>query len=183
MVEKFVLNLISFIWIIVLFFFTNDAYIFNKLNHLHNNAIVVKICFLIVVIILEFMLIKLFDYWMSIKGNIGVGIVPIKIYPIYTEQVASYFSFCAVAFSLSFFERTDYFNTIFILIFLFFVFHINNIGYLNPIFYLIGKRVYKIETEKTNCILITTCKNLKGVQELNGLVGIDEYTYYQIKDL
>ncbi|MSN96404.1 hypothetical protein F1B92_04280 [Campylobacter sp. FMV-PI01] len=105
-----------------------------------------------------------------------------KIYPVYNEYVASYFAVCAVVFSMGFLNNTNLLSNIIICIFLFFVFYINNIGYLNPFLYIIGKRIYKVENNSGNFIIITN-KNeqMKNTKNISNLVKIDENVFYKIK--
>ncbi|ABK81913.1 hypothetical protein CFF8240_0987 [Campylobacter fetus subsp. fetus 82-40] len=113
----------------------------------------------------------------------------IKIYPVYSEYVASYFAVCVVTFSMSFLTHTNsivetsLIGKIIIVLFLFYIFHINNIGYLNPFLYLIGKRVYKVESENSNFIIIADKINeLKNTMKIDSLIKIDENTFYKIKE-
>lgn len=65
---------------------------------------------------------------------------------------------------------------------MFFIFYINNIGYLNPYFYIIQKRVYKVKKGNGNYIIIAN-KNeqMKNISEINNLVKIDENVFYCMK--
>ncbi|EKR8030777.1 TPA: hypothetical protein RPV56_001373 [Campylobacter fetus subsp. venerealis] len=103
--------------------------------------------------------------------------------------MASYFAVCVVTFSMSFLTHTNsivetsLIGKIIIVLFLFYIFHINNIGYLNPFLYLIGKRVYKVESENSNFIIIADKINeLKNTMKIDSLIKIDENTFYKIKE-
>ena len=165
---KFLINLASFLWIIILFIFS--ANIFDN--------ICLNILCLVMVIVLNFII-----FWSLkwlIKRKIGYPLETKKIYPIYSKYTSSYFATCVAVFSMGFLEDIGYIEQIFIVIFLFIIFYINNIGYLNPFLFFCKIRVYKVEAEQLNYIVIVAKnKQLKNVEILEELVKIDEYTFIQ----
>ncbi len=77
-----------------------------------------------------------------------------KIYPIHSEQILVFFAICVVAFSMKSYE--NYHGVVFlcITIFLFILFMLHNVSYLNPIWFFLSYRVYRIESLGTNYIFI-----------------------------
>jgi len=58
----------------------------------------------------------------------------------------------------------------------------NNIGYLNPFLYAVGKRIYKVESNEGNfIIIIDKSEQVKKKKEIKNLIKIDENVFYHIK--
>ena len=56
----------------------------------------------------------------------------------------------------------------------------NNVGYLNPALFLLGYRIYKVESNRTEFILIMSRKReYKKIKilEFKELISLDEHTY------
>lgn len=164
---KFLINLISFLWVIMLFFLSckEISYIISLL-----------IFFGVVVanVVLYGFVKKILDK--KVVDNLSKIN---KIYPIYNEYTASYFAVCVAVFSLNFLVFLSPASIAIICLFLFLVFHMNNIGFLNPFLYIIGKRIYKIETNDNNFVVILDEKIVaKGKKDLDNLVKIDENVFF-----
>lgn len=181
---KFLLNFSSFSWIIMLFVLSNLS-TQNYLNKYFNFKIniyffifPVEIFYFLVATILNLLSYFLMNYFLKQKTTDNLKFE--KIYPVYSEYIASYFAVCAAVFSMNFLNNANQIANIIICLFLFFVFYINNIGYLNPFLYVIGKRIYKIENNSGNFIIIAN-KNeqLKNAKEICNLIKIDENVFYK----
>ena len=56
------------------------------------------------------------------------------------------------------------------------------IGFLNPFYYILGIRIYKIETDKSEYILISNEKDYKFLSQQTELKKIDEELLIYLKD-
>ncbi|WP_232259886.1 hypothetical protein [Helicobacter pylori] len=77
-----------------------------------------------------------------------------KIYPIHSEQIPAFFAICVVAFSMKPYESYHGVAFLCITIFLFILFVLHNVSYLNPIWYFLSYRVYRVESLGANYIFI-----------------------------
>ncbi|WP_254591916.1 hypothetical protein [Helicobacter pylori] len=77
-----------------------------------------------------------------------------KIYPVHSEQIPAFFAICVVAFSMKSYENYHGMAFLCITIFLFILFMLHNVSYLNPIWYFLSYRVYRVESLGANYIFI-----------------------------
>jgi hypothetical protein len=105
-----------------------------------------------------------------------------KINPIYREYLPVFLSIVIIALSLKNIQEYNivFFNAIFV--FLFVLFYMTKIGFLNPFYYILGIRVYKVETEKSEYILVSNEKDYKYLSQQTKLKKIDEELLIYIKD-
>lgn len=110
----------------------------------------------------------------NIEDNLTIG----KIYPVYTELMPVYLSIIIIAFSLNSIQDSNTISTLILFIGIFIFFTMSNIGYINPIWYLIGYRIYKIDNEESTYILIIHKDDFyKSIEKIDDLVRIDEYIF------
>ena len=184
---KFILNFSSFVWIIMLFVLSNLSNGENFLNKYFDFRIncyffdfPIEVFYFIIAIFINVLLYFCINYFLKNKTCDNLKFE--KIYPVYSEYVASYFAVCATVFSMSFLNNISWISSIIICIFLFFVFYMNNIGYLNPFLYVVGKRIYKVESNEGNfIIIIDKSEQVKKKKEIKNLIKIDENVFYHIK--
>ena len=107
-----------------------------------------------------------------------------KIFPIYREYMPIYLAIIVIALSIKNFIDVDSIFPIYLIFLLIYIlFHMSNIGYLNPIWYLFGYRIYKIENEKATYVFIAhKCVDYKSAQTINDIRKIDEFTFIRRKD-
>lgn len=137
------------------------------------------------------------SFWLFVLSFVGINLLPIivfrkckiclsgeheisKIYPAYSEYVPAFFAVCVVAFSLKHYVEYEFVYFIIIVCVLFWLFYMNNVGYLNPTLFLLGYVIYKIETDETESILIMSRKReYKKIKKLEfeELISVDEHTY------
>lgn len=137
------------------------------------------------------------SFWLFVLSFVGINLLPIivfrrckiclsgkheisKIYPAYSEYVPAFFTVCVVAFSLKHYLEYEFVYFIIIVCVLFWLFYMNNVGYLNPTLFLLGYVIYKIETDETEFILIMSRKReYKKIKilEFKELISLDEHTY------
>jgi hypothetical protein len=107
----------------------------------------------------------------------------LKIYPVYTDYMPIYLAICVIAFELNKINSTNLYTILIITFFVFIVFHISNVFYLNPIWYIFGKRIFKVENEKGNYIVIVSKNdNYKALSNIENIKKIDEYVFYKPKE-
>ncbi|AFI04416.1 hypothetical protein [Helicobacter cetorum] len=104
------------------------------------------------------------------QNPIAIRNVIQKIYPIHSEQIPAFFAICVVAFSMKSYESYNGWVFLGITLFLFLLFMLHNVSYLNPIWYCLSYRVYRVESLRTNYIFIMH-KNIYDIiyKELKGL--------------
>jgi fatty-acid desaturase len=102
-----------------------------------------------------------------------------KIYPVYTEYMPIYLAIAVIAFELNnFIDISNSFTIVILFIAVFIIFSISNIGYLNPIWYFLGYRIYKIENTKANYIFIALKKDdYKSKDNIDDIIKIDEFVF------
>ncbi|RXJ64603.1 hypothetical protein [Halarcobacter anaerophilus] len=107
-----------------------------------------------------------------------------KIYPIYTELMPVFLSIIVIAFSLNNFIEIDDLTTVSSLFFgIFLLFSISNIGYLNPIWFLLGYRIYKVDNDKAIYTLIAhKNKNYKSIDKIGNVKKVDEFVFIKRKE-
>lgn len=190
---KFFVNLASFSWVVFLYLLQNRIFLFESLDlngvfklegwpvlsqDIVNTAFYLLVCIALGCIGL-FWLRRVVDK--KTTDNLQVE----KIYPVYTEYMPIYLAICVIAFELnSVIEPSteNLFTTLVISLFIFIVFYISNIAYLNPVWYVLGKRVYKVEREKGNYIVIMDkSENYKSIDKIDSIVKVDEYVFMKIK--
>ncbi|WP_103605526.1 hypothetical protein [Campylobacter concisus] len=165
---KLLLNLSSFSWAILLYALDKKIFEINSVS-----------------------------FWLFVLNFIGINLLPIivfmrckiyssgkqeisKIYPAYSEYVPAFFAVCVVAFSLKHYSEYEFAYLIIIICILFWLFYMNNVGYLNPALFLLGYRIYKVESNRTEFILIMSRKReYKKIKilEFKELISLDEHTY------
>ena len=165
---KLLLNLSSFSWAILLYVLDKKVFEISSVSFLIFVLIFIAINLLPIIV---FMRCKI---CLSGKHNIS------KIYPAYSEYVPAFFAVCVVAFSLKHYSEYEFISFIIIICILFWLFYLNNVGYLNPTLFLLGYRIYKIESNRTEFILIMSRKReYKKIKilEFKELISLDEHTY------
>lgn len=173
---KFLINISSFLWVVMLFIFANP----HMLDVLDDFVKLLGV--FIIICLMNFVLITCIKMIAKKKDKVSLQQIE-KSYPAYNEYVPSYFAVCVAAFSMGFFKDIGYFEQIIIVSFLFIIFYMNNIGFINPLLALFGYRIYKLETKNANFILITDKNNqLKNIDKIDNLVKIDEYTLIEAKE-
>ncbi|CAC9958502.1 hypothetical protein [uncultured Gammaproteobacteria bacterium] len=178
---KFILSAASFSWVIFLYLIHNKIniiqveYLSNYIDFI-NVVFYIFICFVLGCLSLISVNKSAFK---STKDALKVS----KIYPIYTDYMPIYLAICVIAFELNEISG-DNFGTIFIItFFIFVIFHISNVFYLNPAWYILGKRIFKVENEKGNYIVIVSKNdNCKALTNIENIKKIDEYVFYKSKE-
>jgi hypothetical protein len=187
---KLFVHINSFLWIVFLYVLNNKIFIFNieykfkykeyvldiaKYNELINISL-----YLIIIFITSLISIYLVKNISQISKELTITIK--KINPVYREYLPVFLAIVIIALSLK--SKQDYsiviFNSIFI--FLFVLFYMTKIGFLNPFYYILGIRVYKVETDKSEYILISNEKDYKFLSQQTKLKKIDEELLLYIKD-
>jgi len=161
-------SFISFLWVIIIYLLNNNKFLVNSDLFQYNtyqNIIILTNIYIYIAIILNGSIIC---YWLLI-GKLSKKIFSStleeneinKITPIYKEYIPVFLSIVII--SLSLHEKYCLSVLITIFLFLFVFFHMSKISFLNPIFYILGIRVYKLETTKTEYILISNERDYKNM--------------------
>ena len=170
---KFLINISAFYW--VLFFYILDNQVFI-LKYFYLDRLLSYTFYLLIGIFLG-----LFSLKKAIKNTKNLtedNLTIKKIYPIYTALMPVYLSIIIISFSLNSIEISNAIATVILLIGIFIFFQMSNIGYINPIWYLKGYRIYKIDNEESIYILIIHKNDFyKSIKKIDGLIRIDEYTF------
>ena len=170
---KFLINISAFYG--VLFFYILDNQVFI-LKYFYLDRLLSYTFYLLIGIFLG-----LFSLKKAIKNTKNLtedNLTIKKIYPIYTGLMPVYLSFIIISFSLNSIEISNAIATIILFIGIFIFFQMSNIGYINPIWYLKGYRIYKIDNEESIYILIIHKNDFyKSIKKIDGLIRIDEYTF------
>lgn len=170
---KFLINMSAFYW--VLFFYILDNQVFI-LKYFYLDRVLSYTFYLLIGILLG-----LFSLKKAIKNTKNLtedNLTIKKIYPIYTELMPVYLSIIIISFSLNSIEISNAIATIILLIGIFIFFQMSNIGYINPIWYLKGYRIYKIDNEESIYILIIHKNDFyKSIKKIDGLIRVDEYIF------
>jgi hypothetical protein len=104
-----------------------------------------------------------------------------KINPAYTEYMPIFLAIAVIAFELNSFG-TDNFSIMIISIFIYLLFYMSNIAYINPAWFLFGYRVYKIEKDSADYVLIMhKNENYKSIKNVKNIYKVDEYTFIKRK--
>lgn len=165
---KLLLNLSSFSWAILLYVLDKKVFEINSVSFL------IFVLIFIGINLFPIIVFRRCKICLSGKHNIS------KIYPAYSEYVPAFFAVCVVAFSLKHYVEYEFVYFIIIVCVLFWLFYMNNVGYLNPTLFLLGYVIYKIETDETESILIMSRKReYKKIKKLEfeELISVDEHTY------
>lgn len=187
---KLFIHINSFLWIIFLYILNNKIFLLNveyrfeykdyifelsKYNEFFNITL-----YLVIIFIMSLISVYLLKDVSKISKELTITIK--KINPIYREYLPVFLAIVIIALSLK--SMQDYnvvfFNSIFI--FLFVLFYMTKIGFLNPFYYILGIRIYKIETDKSEYILISNEKDYKFLSQQNKLKKIDEELLIYTKD-
>lgn len=177
--EKLLANISSFYWILCFYFLHNQYFILDS----EINGRYISVIF--------YLFVGLFLGWYSLKYMVEKSYEKTKddlsiekIYPIYTEYMPIYLAIIVIAFELNNFTDIQSQFTIPLIFFLIYIlFHISHIGYLNPVWYFLGYRVYKVENEKANYIFIAHKNiNYKSNVEIDDIRKVDEFTFIKKKD-
>ena len=176
---KLLANLSSFYWILFFYFIHNEYFILNSCK---NDRYVSVILYLIIGWFFGWLTLKyiLKKSYKKSTDNLSVE----KIYPIYTEYMPIYLAIIVIAFELNnFVDIQNSFTVPLLSLIIYILFHISNIGYLNPIWYFLGYRIYKIENQKANYILIAyKNKDYKSKVKIDDIRKVDEFTFIKKKD-
>ena len=166
---KLLLNLSSFSWAILLYVLDKKVFEISSVSFL------IFVLIFIGINLLPIIVSRRYKICLSGKQN-NIS----KIYPAYSEYVPAFFAVCVVAFSLKHYVEYEFVYFIIIVCVLFWLFYMNNVGYLNPTLFLLGYVIYKIETDETEFILIMSRKReYKNIKKLvfEELISVDEHTY------
>jgi hypothetical protein len=170
---KFFINISAFYW--VLFFYILDNQVFI-LKYFYLDRLLSYIFYLLIGILLGWFSLKVAIK--NTKNHTEDNLTIKKIYPIYTELMPVYLSIIIIAFSLNSIEISNAIATVILLIGIFIFFQMSNIGYINPIWYLKGYRIYKIDNEESIYILIIHKNDFyKNIKKIDALIRIDEYIF------
>jgi len=187
---KLFIHINSFLWIVFLYILNNKIFLvdvnytfkfkaytfeFAKYNELLNVVLYLSIIFIMSVI-------SVFLFKGINKASKELTIKIKKINPIYREYLPVFLGVMIISLSLKDIQEYNlvFFNSIFI--FLFILFYMTKIGFLNPFYYILGIRIYKIETEKSEYILISNEKDYKFLSQQTELKKIDEELLIYLKD-
>lgn len=176
---KLLVNLASFYWILFFYFIHNEYFLLPIANNDKYFSVLIYLIFgfFLGLISLKFTLNKTYK---QTGDNLKVE----KIFPIYTEYMPIYLAIIVIAFELNnFVEIENQFTVPIIFLSIYILFHISNIGYLNPIWYLFGYRIFKVENLKANYIFIAyKSKDYKSKMNIDDIRKIDEFTFIKRKD-
>ncbi len=170
---KFLINISAFYW--VLFFYILDNQVFI-LKYFYLDRLLSYTFYLLIGILLGLYSLK--KAIKNTENHTEDNLTIKKIYPIYTELMPVYLSIIIISFSINSIEISNAIATIILFIGIFIFFQMSNIGYINPIWYLKGYRIYKIDNEESIYILIIHKDDFyKSIEKIDDLVRIDEYTF------
>jgi hypothetical protein len=175
---KLLMNIASFYWIIVFYLIHNkimlDAYYADR---------VLSILVLIVIgVILGWLSLKVAIKQSENDTNNSLKIK--KIYPIYTESMPVFLAIIVIAFELNNFVEIQDITTVSSLFFgIFLLFSMSNIGYLNPVWYFLGYRIFKVDNDKAIYILIAhNNKDYKSIEKIDDIKKVDEFVFIKRKE-
>ncbi|WP_331774140.1 hypothetical protein [Sulfurospirillum sp. 1612] len=187
---KLFIHINSFLWIIFLYilnnkiFLVNIDYIFEYKEYIFDftqyNELMNIVLYLLIIFIMSLISVYLLKDIAKVSKELTITIK--KINPIYREYLPVFLSIIIIALSLKNIQEYNivFFNSIFV--FLFVLFYMTKIGFLNPFYYILGIRIYKIETDKSEYILISNEKDYKFLSQQNKLKKIDEELLIHTKD-
>ena len=177
---KVLVTMLSFFWVILLYFINKSHFSYSSWIEFRNYCTTHLI--IISILLVWFILSIIFYRWLTNMYNwlSADNITVTKIYPVYTEYMPSYLGIIFVALSINTSTTT---LSIILLAFLFILFYMCNIAFLNPIAYVLGWRMYKIETDFTNFLLLSKRKNIKLIKSTTiGIKKLNEYLFIDIGD-
>ena len=170
---KVFINITAFYWMVILYLLQNSIYI------LENKYITTLVYIIFGLIISAYCLYKLL---LITNHKNPVNLVIEKINPVYTEYIPIFLAIIVIAFELNPLGD-DNFSIIIIGILIYIFFHMSNIGYINPIWFIFGYRVYKIEKSSANYILIMhKSEDYKSIEKIDKIYKIDEYTFIKKRE-
>jgi len=176
---KLIINLSSFYWILFFYFIQNEIFILDSctIDRYISTLFYLLIGFLVGYWSLNKMIKKASDISVD---NLNVE----KIYPVYTEYMPIFLAIVVIAFELNnFVDMINSFTVAVLLLSVFILFSISNIGYLNPVWYFFGYRIFKIENTKANYILIAYKNDdYKSINNIDNLKRVDEFVFLKTKD-
>ncbi|WQS94039.1 hypothetical protein E5D98_03895 [Helicobacter pylori] len=150
MFPRLCLNFSTFIWVVWVYVLNNTASVGNSKGFSCWWAITIFIVALLVGFGLLFWIKKSSKVPKHEPNPIAIQ----KIYPVHSEQIPAFFAICVVAFSMKSYENYHGMAFLCITIFLFILFMLHNVSYLNPIWYFLSYRVYRVESLGANYIFI-----------------------------
>ncbi|MDD5770169.1 MAG: hypothetical protein PHE25_04310 [Candidatus Gracilibacteria bacterium] len=145
---------------------------------LNSDLIIIKyLLFLIIILLFSYFSIYLAKKFLF-DGN-GETITVKEIKPIEGSFLPVYIGLFVIA--LSFNEKNLTFETIFLMIILFlFWLKLDSVSYFNPFLLFFGYRFYEIKSDNTTTFtLITKRKDLKNIDSINNLIGINNFTFLE----
>lgn len=169
MSERFILflvNISSFSWVTFIYLLHNQIFILSPLYSI--------IIYLLTILIVSYLSLKILDSFLrnKTKDTLEVG----SSSPIYRDYMPTYLGVCVMSLSLSNYISNNY--DLMTGIFIFVVFCISDIGYLNPAWFLFGKRVYKINNKKGSYIFICKSKEkFKNISSIDRVIKLTEYVF------
>ncbi len=170
--KKFFISAVAFYWMIILYLLHNSIYV------LENKYITTILYIFFGLTISAYSLYKLL---LLTKHKNPVNLTIEKINPAYTEFMPIFLAIIVIAFELNSLGN-DNFSIICISLLIYLLFHMSNIAYINPAWFLFGYRVYKIEKDSANYILIMhRSENYKSIKTIDNIYKIDEYTFIKRK--
>ncbi len=150
MFPRLCLNFSTFIWVVWVYVLNNTEIVGNSKGFSYWWAITIFIAALLVGFGLLFWIKKSSKVPKHEQNPIAIQ----KIYPVHSEQIPAFFAICVVAFSMKSYGNYHGVAFLCITIFLFILFMLHNVSYLNPIWYFLSYRVYRVESLGTNYIFI-----------------------------
>ncbi|MEA1955222.1 MAG: hypothetical protein U9N02_01865 [Campylobacterota bacterium] len=187
---KLFIHINSFLWIVFLYILNNKIFLVNvdyifqykeyTLELAKYNEFLNVILYLSIIFILSLISIFLLKNINKTSKELTIKIK--KINPVYREYLPVFLGVMIISLSLKDIQEYNivFFNSIFI--FLFILFYMTKIGFLNPFYYILGIRIYKIETDKSEYILISNEKDYKFLSQQTRLKKIDEELLIYLKD-
>ncbi|MBK2356585.1 hypothetical protein [Francisella hispaniensis] len=166
----FLVNISSFSWVAFIYLLHNQIFILSP-----SYSIIV---YLLIILIVSFLSLKLLDSILQDKTEDTLEVDSSS--PIYRDYMPTYLGVCVMSLSLSGYTSNNY--DLMIGLFIFIVFCISDIGYLNPAWFLFGKRVYKINNKKGSYIFI--CKSrekFKSISSIDSVIKLTEYVFIKKK--
>lgn len=187
---KLFIHINSFLWIVFLYILNNKIFLVNvdyifqykeyTLELAKYNEFLNVILYLSIIFILSLISIFLLKNINKTSKELTIKIK--KINPVYREYLPVFLGVMIISLSLKDIQEYNivFFNSIFI--FLFILFYMTKIGFLNPFYCILGIRIYKIETDKSEYILISNEKDYKFLSQQTRLKKIDEELLIYLKD-
>jgi hypothetical protein len=109
-----------------------------------------------------------------------------KIYPVYTELMPVFLAIVVIAFELNEYVDLDKSFTVLVLfVGILVLYSMSNIGYINPVWYFFGYRVYKVDNDGAIYVFIAhKNENYKSITSIkvNNVKKIDEFIFIKRKE-